>query len=174
MQAVVSPQHIFASYSSSNSFPASWGMQSFMDFSHVGPSYVLQFFINCLMDPLHRVPSFRNRVLQCGSTKGSQFLPENLFLQGLLSLGNSFCQEPAPVCSFPQSASTCSGVVASLGCRWISAALLTSMGCRGTVCLTMVFMGCRGICSGTWNTSPPPFFIDFGVCFSLVGCFSLS
>lgn len=40
--------------------------------------------------------SFRNRLFQCGSPTGSQILPEYIFLCTFISIGHSFCQEPAP------------------------------------------------------------------------------
>ena len=64
----------------------------------MGPSHGLQFFKNCpSMDPFHRMQSFRNGLFQCGSPTGSQVLPENLHLHGLLFMGLISCQVPVPV-----------------------------------------------------------------------------
>ena len=62
----------------------SQGLQFFMNFSNVGPSQGLQFFTNCsTMGPFPGLQSFRHRLLQCGSSAGSQVLLENLLQRGV-------------------------------------------------------------------------------------------
>jgi len=100
---VVSAAPSFQGEDSSHSAPApAWGpthgRQSSMNFFSVGPSHGLQFFTDCSsMGPFHGAQSLRNRLLQRGSSMGSQALPANLLCPGLLSpLGHRSCQEPVP------------------------------------------------------------------------------
>ena len=118
-----------------------------MNFFEVSPSYWLDFMNSSSMGPFDRVQSFRNRLLQCGSPRGSQVLPTNLLQHGLLS---------------PQ---VLPGACSSVGSLWchslLRAATCSSMGsstgCRGTTCLTVVFsMGCRGISAPAPKAPPPP------------------
>jgi len=121
-------------------------------------------FINCPSVGLsHGVQSFRNRLLQRGSPMGSQALPANLLLCGLLSpwVRRSW-QESAPVRGTPWvhsflQASTCSGMgslpqatggyLLYCGPPWL----------QGTACLTMVFsVGCRAISAPAPGALPPP------------------
>lgn len=75
----------------SHSSPApSWAphnkRQFSMNFSKMSLSYGLQLFMSCSsMSPFHRVQSFRNSLLQHGSSAGSQVLPSNPLQCGLLS-----------------------------------------------------------------------------------------
>jgi len=104
MEVMVSSSHIVsATPSSSHSCPAppwgpSHGRQFPTNFSNVSPSHGLQLFMNYpSVGPSHEVQSFRNKLLQCGSPKGSQALPANLLQHWLLSpLVYRSCQEPAP------------------------------------------------------------------------------
>jgi len=53
------------------------------------------------VSPSHRLQSFRNRLLQCGTPTGSQALPANLFQCGLLFLwSHRSWQEPATAQAF--------------------------------------------------------------------------
>jgi len=75
---------------------------------------------------------------------GSQVLPENLIVCGLLSMGCSYCQQPAPVWDLHELQG---GYVLHCGVLWAS---------RGTTYFTMVFsMGCRGISALMPGASPP-------------------
>jgi len=92
-----------------------------------------------------------NRLLQCGSSMGSQVLPANLLQPRLLSMGHSSSHEPAPAlamryqhlsghihlpwCGVPHRLQ--GGYLFHRGPPWAAG---------GTVCLAEVFtMGCRGI-----------------------------
>jgi len=95
---------VSAAHSSSHCAPMlagdpSHGRQSSMNYSNVGPSNGLPFFMSISsMGPFHRVQSFRNRLLQHGSPMGPQALPANLLRHGFLSpQGHRSCQESAPV-----------------------------------------------------------------------------
>lgn len=57
----------------------------------------LLFFMNCFrLGFLHKILSFRNRHLQCGSLIGSLDLPENLLLHGILFKGHRPYHELVP------------------------------------------------------------------------------
>jgi len=132
-----------------------------MNFSNLSLSHELKFITNCCSVSLfHGVQSFRNRLLQRGSTTGSHVLPANLLQHGLLSpqvLAVTCSKTGSPWGHSLLQASTCSGVRSFTGCRWMSAALWTSMGCRRTACLTMVFtMGCRRSSALAPGAPPPP------------------
>jgi len=87
------------------------GRQFPTNFSSMSPSHGLQFFTNCSsVGPFHRVQSFRYRLLQCGTPKGSQALRENLIsprghrswqvsapAQAPHGVTDSFRHPPAPV-----------------------------------------------------------------------------
>jgi len=153
MGVAVSSSHVVSAASSSSlSAPApawlpSHGRQFFMNFSSVSPS--------------HGAQSFRNRLLQRGSSRGHKPCQQTCSgvgssLHGSAGPGRSLLQRGAPHSLL--RAFTCSGVGSSLGCAWRSAPLWASMCCRGTACLTRVCSaGCRGICAGAWSTSCPPF-----------------
>jgi len=128
--------------------------------------------MNCsTVVPFHGVQSFRNRLLQCGSLRGSQVLPANLLQCGLFSpCVHRPCWEPAQV-------QNSHGVTASFGCIHLL--------CRGVfpglqvkICSITDLHGLQGhslphhglqhglqgnLCSGAWSTSSPSF-IDLAVC----------
>jgi len=74
------------------------GRQFSTNFSNVSSSHGLLSLTNCSsMGHFHRVQSFRNRMLQCGSAMGPQILPANLHERGLLFPRiHRSCQDPAP------------------------------------------------------------------------------
>jgi len=125
------------------------------------------------MCPSHRVQSFRNRLLQCGSPTGSQALPANLLRRGLLSpwVRRSW-QEPVP-------ARAPHRVIASF--RHLPAPAWGPFhGIQVDIFSTVHLHGLQGdylphhrlhhelqgktLCSGIWSTSSPFFFTDLGVC----------
>jgi len=123
----------------------------------------LQLFTNHpSMGDFHGVQSFRNRLLQRGSPKGSQALPANLLWHGLLSpqVRRSW-QEPTPewashrvTASFRHPPAPAWGLFHGL--QWISAPPWTSMGCRGTTCLTLYHeLQRKALCSSVSSTSSP-------------------
>jgi len=143
--------------------------QSSTKFSNVGPSHVLRSFKNCSsMRPFHGVQSFRNRLLQRGSPAGSQVLQKTCSGVGSSPQCYRSCQEPPPV--------------------WVLHRLIASFraypasqvwGPQEWTCSAVDLHGLQGnnmrqhglchrlrtnLCSGTWNTSSPSFFIDLGVC----------
>jgi len=145
--------------------------QSSMNFSNMGPSHELQFFMKCSsISHFHEVQSFRNR--QCGSPVGSQVLPEELFQRGLLSMGPQVLP------------GTCSGVWSPWGHSLLEgtttcSGIVSSTGCRVDICPTVDLYGLPGdnlfhhglhhrlqwnLCSGAWSTSSPSFFTDLCVC----------
>ena len=163
---VSSSHFVSAVPSSSHSSPApAWdptqGRQFSTNFTSVSPFHRVQYFINC----------------SSVSPAGSQVLPANLLQCGFLSLSLSLStgsQVLPGTCSstgFPWGhrliwASTCSGMVSSVGCRWISAPLWTSMGWQGD---SLPYHGLLhrlhgNFCSSTWSTSSPSFCTDLGVC----------
>ena len=96
-------------------------------------------------------------------TEGTQVLPETLLLHGLLSIGCSSCQEPAPCVGSPWAAASFRAYTPALAwgspqaAGWVSALTWSFMGCRGTTCFTVVFsMGCRGISGPAPGVSLPP------------------
>jgi len=109
------------------------------------PSHGRQSSTNCpSVRPLHRARSVRNRLLQHGYPMGSQALPANLLLRGLLSprVCRSWLQEPAPGWAPHGIHPTAWG---------------PSIGCRGSGCLTMAFItGCRGVSAPVPGAPPPP------------------
>jgi len=154
-------------------------------FSNASPSHGLQFFTNCSsVGPCHRVQSFRNRLLQCGSPTGSHALPANLLQRGS-PRGRKPCQE------------TCSSVGSSLHGSTSPGRILLQHGIpmgsqppsgihllwRGVlhelqveICSTMDLHGLQGhslhhqgllhglqgnLCSDTCSTSSPPFALTF-------------
>jgi len=143
-----------------------------MRFSNVSPPHSLQLFIKfSSVGTSHGVQLFRNRLLQCDSPMGSQAMPANLLRRGLLCprVRRSW-QEPAPAWGSPQdhsfpSASTCSSMGSSPGCRGRCAPPWTSMGCRSTACTHHGLLhGLQGnLCSCAWSTSSPSFFTDLGL-----------
>ncbi|KAK4807205.1 hypothetical protein QYF61_024325 [Mycteria americana] len=140
-----------------------------MNFSNVGPSHGLQFFMNySSMGLFHGVQSFRNRLLQHGSPTGTQVLPANLFQHGLLSLhrsigpARSLLQRRLPTGSQPLS-----------GIHLLWHGVLH--GLQVDICSTVNLHGLQGdnlphhgrhhrlqgnLCSGAWSTSSPSFFTD--------------
>ena len=129
--------------------------------------------MNCSsVGPFHRVQSFRNRLLQCGSPTGSQVLPANLLQCGLLSLhratgpARSLLQHWLPMGSQPP-----------LGIHLLWRGVLHRL--QVDICSTVNLHGLQGdslphhglphglqgnLCSGAWSTSSPSFFPDLGVC----------
>lgn len=83
---------------------ASHRRQSFMKFLIISPPQSLQFFINCSsVDPFPFGQSFRNRLLQCGLSMGSQVLPPNQLcvassLHIVLGPAQSLLQYRHPMC----------------------------------------------------------------------------
>jgi len=126
------------------------------------------------MGSSHRVLSFRNRLLQCGSPMRSQVLPANLLQCGLLSpwVHRSWQEGACSSVGFPQGhsllqASTCSsvgslpratgGYLLHRGPPWAAG---------GATCLIMVFIkSCKGGLSASASRGPPPrSFTDLNVC----------
>jgi len=143
--------------------PSHWRQFS-TNFSDVCPypSCGLQFFMNCSsMSPFHRLQSFRNRLLQCGSHTRPQILPANLFQHGLLSLhrstgpARSLLQHGLPIGSQPLlGTSTCSNTESTTSeiCSTMDLHMLqgVSLPHHG------LHHGLQGnLCSGAWSTSSP-------------------
>jgi len=183
MGAAVSSSYVVsAAPSSSRPSPAPvWGSSYGRQFS-VNCSHGLQFFTNCPgVGPSHRVPSFRNRLLQRGSPTGPQALPANLLQRGLVSpWGHKSWQEPAPARA-PHGVTASFGHPPALawGPPWAAGGDLLHHGppraagdslphhglrhgLQGTACLTMVCStGCRGT-SGAWSISSLPAALTLG------------
>ena len=135
MGIAVSSSHIVSAASSSSQYSTapvlglSHKRQSSMKFSN--------------MSPFHGVQSFRNRLLQRGSSTSSQVLSANQLQHDLLSMGHRLMVVSAPV-------------TISMGCRWISALTWSSMGYRGTASLPVVYsMCCRGFSVPALGAPPP-------------------
>lgn len=95
---------------------------------------MLKFFMNCSITGVFHGVQFSGTDCSSGVyPMGSRVLTANLLQHRFLSLrGHSFCQEPASVqgshgAKFPSGASTCSSMMSSRGCRWISALSWTSV-----------------------------------------------
>ncbi|KAK4816725.1 hypothetical protein QYF61_021599 [Mycteria americana] len=161
---------------SSHSSPASVWVPSTGDSPpRTSPMWVLptglQFFTICSsVGPFHGVQSFRNRPLQCGSPTGSQVLPENLLLPGILSPQvHRSRQEPAPAWASHR-------VTASFGCihlLWrgflhgLQMDICSTISLHGTQSDSLLhhdlLHGLQGnLCSGAWSTSCPSFITDLG------------
>ncbi|KAK4810648.1 hypothetical protein QYF61_007385 [Mycteria americana] len=111
-----------------------------MNFSNVGPSHGLQFFMNCSsVGSFHRVQSFRNGLLQCGLSMGSQ-LPSghiHLLRHGVLyGLQEDICS--------------------TVDLHGLQGDSLPHHG------LHHELQG--NLCPGAWSTSSSSFFTDLGVC----------
>lgn len=108
------------------------GIRAVVSSSHVvsvtpySPGGGLLTLIPCSKGLSRVVQSFRNRVIQGGSSVGPQVLPGASSSVGFPGDG-----------SFLQT-STCSGTESFPGCGWISAPPWNSMGCRGTPFLSRV------------------------------------
>lgn len=82
----------------------------------------MQSFTNCSnMGLSHKVQSFGKRLLQHGSPMGTQILPENLLMCGLLPTSCTSCQELPPAWTphgsqLPSGTSTFCSVGSSMGC----------------------------------------------------------
>jgi len=123
-----------------------------MSFSNISPTHRMQFFMNCSsVGPFCGVQSFSRRLLQCGSPMVSQVLPENMLLQGLLSMGHSSSHEPPPACalhrvtdSFRVHSPPPAG--SSIGCSMDICSIVDLHGLQGdNLHHHRLLQGCRGI-----------------------------
>jgi len=180
MGVVVSSSHVVSSAPSSSggglltpapgpAWDPSYGRQFSMNFSNVGPSHGVQLFMNCSsVGVSHGVQSFRNRLLQCGSSTGSQVLPADLPQCGLLSPWvHRSCQEPAPVRA-PHRVTASSGHPPAPAWgppRAAGGSLLPPRGLHRLQGHSLPHHGLQGnLCSGAWSTSCPSFCTDRGLC----------
>jgi len=116
-----------------------------MNFSNLGPSHEVQSFRN-------RLPSVGTHGVTSPARKPAlAWTPLSMGSQNLLQHGLSTRSH------LPSGASTCSHVGSSIGCRWLSASLLTSLSFSGTAYLIVVFTtGCRGISAPAPAETPHP------------------
>jgi len=162
--------------SSLTSHAPMWGpshaRQSSTNCSNVSPSHGLQVFTNCsTVGPFHRLQPFRNRLLQCGSTMGSQVLPASLLWGGILFLhgstgpARSLLLHELPMGSQPPSGThllRC-GVLCALQVEICSTVDLHGLQVDNLPHHGLLHRLQGNLCSGTWNTSSPSFFTDLGV-----------
>jgi len=153
-----------------------WGLsrriQSFTNFSTVGPFHGLQFFKNCSSTgPFHGMYSFRSYCSSTGTpmvkVPARKLAPTGAPHHGVQLLpGSCSCVgSPWAATSFTGT-STCSGVGSSTGCSV-------------AICSSVVFQRLQrdnlhrhglhdvlqwNLCSSMWTTSSPSFFTDLGVC----------
>ena len=109
--------------------------------------------LSLLLLPPHVLP-----LLQRGSPTGSQVLPANLLLHGLLSTSHCSCQEPTPTTAL-HGLQLPLGHIALLRCGillrlWVGICSTVDLhGLQGTACLTMVCStGCRLISAPPWTS----------------------
>jgi len=117
--------------------------------------------------PSHGVQSFRNRLLQCGSLRGSQVLPANLLQLGLLSpQAYRSSQKPAPLTAL-HGVTTSFGHPPALvwGPPWLQLQICSTVDLHGLRWDSLPHHGLLqklqgNFCSSGWSTFFPSSFTD--------------